>query len=422
MKKRLTHNLGLKLAALFCACCLWLISMNINDPVTQRIYTVPVQLQNINLLTDAGKYVEVLDDTDTIRVTVRASRSVFSDFSDKNIVAVADLSEMMEGSKIPIALTTTKSDSKIESIVADTEYVEINIENMMKMQKRISVNVANAPAEGYLLGNISTDQNAVIITGPESVVDRIASTAVEINVDGATSDVNITLPVHLYDADGHEVEDARLSMSVKEVFTTAAILQTKIVPIEYTAMGTPEEGYVFAGEMIREPENVIIAAKPAVLKNVNSIQVENVLDVSGAEQNVTAQVELKQYLPDNTILADSQFNGTAKVTAVVEEVTVRALEIPIDNISVTSIPEGYKAKIKATDDVVSVRVAGLQSQVNALNVTELYGTVDVAAFFAAAGEEIELEEGTYYPRTTFTLPEYVYVKEGGTVQLVLEEE
>ena len=387
MKKRLTHNLGLKLAALFCACCLWLISMNINDPVTQRIYTVPVQLQNINLLTDAGKYVEVLDDTDTIRVTVRASRSVFSDFSDKNIVAV-----------------------------------EINIENMMKMQKRISVNVANAPAEGYLLGNISTDQNAVIITGPESVVDRIASTAVEINVDGATSDVNITLPVHLYDADGHEVEDARLSMSVKEVFTTAAILQTKIVPIEYTAMGTPEEGYVFAGEMIREPENVIIAAKPAVLKNVNSIQVENVLDVSGAEQNVTAQVELKQYLPDNTILADSQFNGTAKVTAVVEEETVRALEIPIDNISVTNIPEGYKAKIKATDDVVSVRVAGLQSQVNALNVTELYGTVDVAAFFAAAGEEIEFEEGTYYPRTTFTLPEYVYVKEGGTVQLVLEEE
>ena len=87
-----------------------------------------------------------------------------------------------------------------------------------------------------------------------------------------------------------------------------------------------------------------------------------------------------------------------------------------------SIPEGYKAKIKATDDVVSVRVAGLQSQVNALNVTELYGTVDVAAFFAAAGEEIELEEGTYYPRTTCTLPEYVYVKEGGTVQLVLEEE
>lgn len=422
MKKRLTHNLGLKLAALFCACCLWLISMNINDPVTQRIYTVPVQLQNMNLLTNGGKYVEVLDNTDTIRVTVRASRSVFSDFSDKNIVAVADLSEMMEGSKVPIALTTTKSESKIESIIADTEYVEINIENMMKMQKRISVNVANAPAEGYLLGNISTDQNAVIISGPESVVDTIASTAVEINVDGATSDVNITLPVHLYDANGREIEDSRLTMSVTEVFTTAAILQTKVIPIEYTATGTPEEGYVFAGEMIREPENVTIAGKPAALKNVNSIQVEDVLDVTGATQNVTAQIELKQYLPDNTILADSQFDGMAKVTAIVEAETVRALEIPIDNITVTNVPEGYKAKIKVTDDLVSVKFAGWQSTVNGLDATQIYGTVDVAAFFEAAEEELVLEEGTYYPRTTFTLPEYVYVKEGGTVQLVLEEE
>ena len=422
MKKRLTHNLGLKLAALFCACCLWLISMNINDPVTQRIYTVPVQLQNINLLTNAGKYVEILDDTDTIRVTVRASRSVFSDFSEKNIVAVADLSEMTEGSRVPIALTTTKSDSKIESIITDTEYVEINIENMMKMQKRISVNVANEPAEGYLLGNISTDQNAVIITGPESVVDKIASTSVEINVDGATSDVNITLPVHLYDADGREVEDSRLEMSVKEVFTTAAILQTKSVPIEYTASGTPAEGYVFAGEMLRKPETVVIAARPSVLKNVNSILVENVLDVTGAEGNVTAQVELKQYLPDNTVLADSQFAGTAQVTAVVENEEVRALEVPIDNITITNVPEGYKAKIKGVDDMVPVKFAGLQSQVNGLNAAELFGTLDVAEYFVAAGEELVLKEGTYYPRTTFTLPEYVYVKEGGTVQLVLEEE
>ena len=51
MKKRLTHNLGLKLAALFVACCLWVISMNINDPVTQRVYTVAVQLLNMNVLT-----------------------------------------------------------------------------------------------------------------------------------------------------------------------------------------------------------------------------------------------------------------------------------------------------------------------------------------------------------------------------------
>ena len=135
MKKKLTHNLGLKLAALFCACCLWLICMNINDPVSQRVYTVSVQLLNMNTLTNAGKYVEVLDGTDSIRVTVRASRSVFSDFTEKNIVATADVSEMTGDNRLPIAITTTKSDSKIESIVADKEYVEVDIENMLKLTK-----------------------------------------------------------------------------------------------------------------------------------------------------------------------------------------------------------------------------------------------------------------------------------------------
>ena len=422
MKKRLTHNLGLKLAALFCAGCLWLISMNINDPVSQRVYTVAVQLLNMNTLTNAGKYVEVLDDTDSIRVTVRASRSVFSDFSEKNIVATADVSEMTDDNRLPIALTTTKSDSKIESIVADKEYVEVDIENIMKLQKRISVKVVNEPAEGYLLGNINTDQNAVIITGPESVVSRIASTAVEINVDGAASDVNITLPVHLYDADGREVDDAKLTKSVSEVFTTASILQTKEVPLQYVATGTPQEGYIFTNEYAAEPNTVIIAAKTSVLKNINGITIEDALDLDGATGNVSAEVEIKKYLPDNTILADNRFDGVATVTALVEQESIRTVEIPVDNITLTNIPEGFEAKFRGIEDTVSVKLAGLGSRLNQLEIASLMGTVDVGEYFEQMEEGTEIKEGSYYPRASFELPEYVYVKDGGTVHIVLEEE
>lgn len=422
MKKKLTHNLGLKLAALLCACCLWLISMNINDPVSQRVYTVPVQVLNMNTLINAGKYVEVLDDTDTVRVTVRASRSVFSDFSEKNLVATADASEMMDGNRLPIAITTTKSDSKIESITADKEYVEVNVENIMKLQKRISVKVANEPAEGYLLGNISTDQNAVIISGPESVVRRIASTSVEINVDGATSDVNITLPVHLYDADGHEVDDSKLTKSVSEVFTTASILQTKEIPIEYIAEGTPAEGYIFTNEYVKEPSVVTIAAKASVLKNINGITIDDVLDLDGATGNVTADVELKKYLPDYAVLADGQFEGIATVTAVVEEESIRTVEIPIEQFTLINIPEGYEARFRGIEDYVVVKFAGLASQINQLDVNALRGTIDVATYLEKAGEDGEIQMGNHYPAATFELPEYVYVKDGGTVHIVLEEE
>jgi len=422
MKKKLTHNLGLKLAALFCACCLWLISMNINDPVSQRVYTVAVQLLNMNTLTNAGKYVEVQDDTDTIRVTVRASRSVFSDFSEKNIIATADVSEMTADNRLPIALTTTKSDYKIESIVADKEYVEVDIENVMKLQKRISVKVANEPAEGYMLGNINTDQNAVIISGPESIVSRIASTAVEINVDGAMSDVNITLPVHLYDADGREVDDMKLTKSVSEVFTTASILQKKEIPVEYVATGTPQEGYIFTDEYTKEPEMVMIAAKASTLKNVSVITVDDVLDLTGVTGDVSAEVDLKKYLPENTVWADNGFNGVAKVTALVEQEVVKLFDIPLDNVTLTNVPEGYTARLRGIDDSVLVKMAGLEREVNALDAALITATIDVGRHLELIEETTDIKGGSYYPRASFNLPEYVYLKDGGTVHIVLEEE
>ncbi len=421
MKKKLTHNLLLKIASVLIAICLWIIAVNINDPVSQRIYTVAVQLVNLNALTSAGKYVEVLDDTDSIRVTVRASRSVFSDFSEKNIVATADVTQMTTDNRLPIELTYSKTDSKIESIKADKEYVEIGIEDMMKLQKRIGVNVVNEPAEGYLLGSKSTDQNAVIITGPESIVSQIASTAVEINVDGATSDVNITLPVHLYDADGREISDSKLTKSVSEVFTTVSVLQKKEVPVEYTVEGEPAVGYIFTGEFVKDPSTVTIAAKPAVLRNINSIIVEGVLDLDEAYSDVTATLELKDYLPDGCVLADGIASGSATVTAKVEEEEVRILEIPASHITLTNVPQGYRAKLRGLEDEITVRVAGLQSVLEQIVEENLYGTIDVTQYvLQEQGDTIA--EGSYYPSASFALPEYTRLQEDVTVHIVLEEE
>ena len=291
----------------------------------------------------------------------------------------------------------------------------------MKLQKRISVEVLNTPAEGYLLGALSTDQNAVIISGPESVVSRIAKTQVEINVDGAMSDVNITLPVHLYDEEGHEIVDSRLTASVKEVFTTAAILQKKEVPIEYSVKGEPAEGYIFAGEYIKTPSAVAIAAKPSVLKNVNSIVVEDAIDIEGANANVEQSVELKKYLPDGVILADGNESGNVKVFAVVEEEKMRIIEIPLDQISLSNVPDGYRAKLRELDDAVTLRLVGLPAQVDSITAESLQGNIDVTAYLWAAEEE-NFAEGSYYPAATFSLPEYVRLKEDVTVHMILEEQ
>ena len=53
---------------------LWLVAVNINDPVERKIFRdVKVETTNTSVLTDENKLYQVLDDTDTVTVTVRAS-------------------------------------------------------------------------------------------------------------------------------------------------------------------------------------------------------------------------------------------------------------------------------------------------------------------------------------------------------------
>ena len=67
MKDKLTNNLKLKVIAVLFAAGLWMISININDPYQSKDYSVQVQLLNMNVMTGAGKYVEVANDSDEIK-------------------------------------------------------------------------------------------------------------------------------------------------------------------------------------------------------------------------------------------------------------------------------------------------------------------------------------------------------------------
>lgn len=305
MAKKLTNNMGLKILAVLIAAVLWLVATNINDPVSKQTYTVPVSLENIGKLTNNNKYVEVLENTDSVRVTVRAARSVLAELSDKNIVAVADVEKMTEGNYIPIELSCTKPGIVGDDIQGDKEYVHINVENIRRRQLPITVDVVGDPAEGYMLGGSSTAQNAVMLSGPESIVNAVSSVSVEIDAYQATSDVNISLPIHLYDADSKEITDSRIDKSISDVSTTAIIWQIKGVPLEYSYTGEPAEGYYVDGNLKSTISYVTVAGKPSVIKNLQKIEVRDAIDVTGATRSVEETIDLKKCLPDGVTFADA---------------------------------------------------------------------------------------------------------------------
>ena len=311
MGKKLTHNLGLKILAVLIAGLLWLIAININDPVSQQSYNVSVQIVNMNTLTDNNKYVEVLEGSDSVRVTVRAARSVLNELTDKNISAVADVNKMTEGNYIPIELSCTKNSVSDDDLKGDKDYVHVSVENIKRRQLPISVDVQGTPAENYMLGATNTAQNAVSISGPESIVDTVSTVSVDIDINNVNADVNISLPIHLYDTDGKEIIDKRITKNLDDVSTTATIWLIKSLPIEYGYAGVPADGYEVDGNLTSTISYISVAGKQSVLKNMQMIDIPEAIDITGATRSIEEVIDIKKHLPDGVIIPDTDTDTKA---------------------------------------------------------------------------------------------------------------
>ena len=411
MKEKVTNNLRLKIIAVLFAASLWMISININDPYQSKDYSVVVQLQNMNVMTSAGKYVEVLNDSDEITVRVRGNRSVMDSFSASNIVATADLSEMDENNQVPIKLSTIKtSGSKIESLRSADSFVDVKVENIRKVQKKLEVVTKNLPEEGYILGKVSTEQNALRISGPESAVSMIDKAVVNFDLANATEDVSMILPVELYDKDGNKISDSRLTMSINEVQCVASILSTKEVPLEFTTKGSVAKGYGFTGEIVSEPSTVMIAAKASVLRRMNRLEITDGVDIQGADKDVKATIDIREYLPENVVFADQNYDGSVTVTAFVEELFSEEIEVTEEQIQIVNVPEKIKVEIEKLDENITVAVRGYSSSKAVFNRENIRVKVDVLSYMND-NNLIELQPGIYEMQIRFETPEGVWIKD-----------
>lgn len=397
-----------------------MISININDPYQSKDYSVVVQLQNMNVMTSTGKYVEVLNDSDEITVRVRGNRSVMDSFSASNIVATADLSEIDENNRVPIKLSTVKtSGSKIESIRSADTHLDVKVEDIRRIQKRLEVITKNVPGDGYILGKVTTEQNALRISGPESAVTLVDKAVVNFDLANATDDVSMILPVELFDAEGNKINDSRLTTSINEVQCVATILAAKEVPVTFTTKGKAAKGYDFTGEIICEPETVLVAAKSSILRRMNKLEITNGVDIQGATENVTTTVDIREYLPENVILANQDFDGNVKITAAVEETFTREIEITEEQVQIINVPERIQGEVEELEEM-TVTLTGFVSAQSDFEEEDIGVKVDILSYMNDHNL-IELDAGSYEMNVRFELPEGMWIDDDIKVQVKISE-
>ena len=424
MKKlNLTANLGLKIASLFLAALLWFLVTNINDPVDSvRFSNISVTLRNASSITDNNQVYEVLDGSDIIStVTVYAPRSIVDSLNRDNIVAIADLDDVTDvGGEydVTIQLSTNKYSNQIQSITGSSDSLRLNIEDRASKTLALSATTSGSLAEGYIIGDVVTDQNQIRISGAQSVVESVDSASVNVEVTGYTTNIGTNAEIHLYNKDGEEISKDNLKLSSSSVGVNVTILATKRVPVVYQVTGVPAEGYAATGVVDFEPETVLLAGRMSALNAIDEISVADTsLDITGLTSDLNTTIDLSGYLPGNVSFGDEDFNGIATVVAYIEPTSNKKLDIPYSQIELTNVPEGYEAKIHSSgEDFIQVSVSGLKDVVTDVSTGDVSGTIDVEKQLGDIDEQDI--EGDHEVSVSLSLPGGITTTD--TVSVILE--
>ena len=128
MKKGLMNNWGLKILSFLLAVMLWLIVVNIDDPVTTQTFNnIPVVVTNAEVLAATNQTYQIEDGTQNVSVTVRAKRSVLNKIKADNIKATADMKELTLQTQIPISVEITGV--SYESVEVSPRNLQVKLED-----------------------------------------------------------------------------------------------------------------------------------------------------------------------------------------------------------------------------------------------------------------------------------------------------
>ncbi|MDE6902566.1 MAG: hypothetical protein K2P22_07475 [Lachnospiraceae bacterium] len=407
MKHKITKNWGLKLVSFLFAAVLWLIVTNINDPSSPyKESNIPVVLKNTDLITNNGQIYEVLDGTDMIdSVVIWAPRSVVDKLNRSDIVAEADVRDLTSLNTISIKLSTNKYNDKLDSIKGSIENVKLNIENKETKSFPIKANLTGEVREGYMVGNVSTEQNLIRVSGPESLISQITRAQAEVDISGFTSNIGTDSDIRLYNEAGVEIKAQSIEKSITKVRVNVEILEKKTVPISYKFSGIPAEGYRATGEITSGRNSVELAGKSETLRGISVIEIpEGVIDVSGAVETVETVIDLRDYLPAGVVLAEEGFDGNISVSVQIEQQRRQTVSGMMENIQFVGVPEGYEAVINEPEERYRVTLVGLASELAEIDVNTLEVYVDVAAWIEAQ-ENPEPESGYFRMPLAVRLPE-----------------
>lgn len=424
-KRKITDNIPLKIMSVAVAVVVWLIVVNIDNPVGTNYYTLTnVELINKEYVESSdtiGKMCMPEEKQDSIRIAITTNKKIRDKIKVSDITATADLQQAVSLDTnpvmVPITVTCSVPGVTPNDIKVTPQNLSVNLDE--KETQEFVVNVSRGdtkPGKDYEVGSLTANPEKVRITGPKSLVNKIDKVNATISLDGNTQDFTQDVNLTIIDKNQEALSDSEMnSLRIEnnaKVSVTARLWKIRQgVGISAGYVGSPASGYQ-VGTVTTVPDTISVAGSTEGLEtltqNDNTITIPaDSIDISGESRDVERKISLKDLLPDNVKLTSDSSEDVWVTVSILPEGS-REFTLSTKDIEVKNKPDDLQVTFETAQ--IEIRIKSDTEDLDDLN-TE----TDIKASIDLKGKE----EGNYKVPVALNLPDGYETVENVSTEVVI---
>lgn len=352
---------------------LWLYVITVVSPDSKdTFYNIQVVLEAESALNDRGLMITDISDT-TVDMVLSGNRSDLIKLDSSNITLKADLSKIYDEGTTTIYYTTNYPGNVANNaftVESQTpKYITLTVEKRISNdQIPVKIVTTGSVGQDYIVDkeNAVLDYSTITVTGPRSVVEKIAEARIQVDLTDRTESINESYRYTLCDAEGNAVDADLITVNVEEVRLEMKIQRYKEVPLTYTLV---EGGGATADttNITMSQETIGVAGNEALLEELNEIPL-GTINLGEIQEDTILTFAVN--LPEGV----TNLSEVTEVTVDVSFPNLTTKEFAVETIHCVKVPDGMAAQVITSKVTVTVR--GLKSDINKLTAEDIRITVD----------------------------------------------
>ncbi|MBR6650317.1 MAG: hypothetical protein IKL36_02790 [Clostridia bacterium] len=361
------------LPKLFCvlvAFVIWLYVAAVENPDHEEtIYQVPVNLVGVSSI-ESNYNLSVFSGYDTtVDLTVKGQLSTIKKYSVDDYNITADISHITDGGRHTVKLffdmptgvvLSSSSITSAELYIDERTTVTIDVYPRLK-----SITVP----DNYELGELVSDTETVVVSGPKILVDDVSHAAVYLDAGRLESSISMVGKLSLVNKAGEDITNPFLKLSKNEVKVSIPLYEYK----ELTVVVPTKHGYFndSNSKITISPATIAVKGDPVVLDRINEISTATIDETKMLGDSTLI---LGLIVPNNISIASGE---TSSVSVTVNHIGTSTRNIAVDDINVIGAKDiDYSLQTA----VVNITLRGPSDVLELMDEKNIVATVDLTGY------------------------------------------